>query len=370
MRVAIETSTAKITNAGISRYTRGLMSGFDQLEKHRLSYREVSYRPKFGRGNKILRAVDTLCREIVWLQYGLGRECRKHSVDLLHVTNPMMPIKPECPTVVTVHDLHPLQHPENSTSWARFSFKHYLELSLVRADAIIAVSSYSGDELRRRYPDVDPAKIHVVLEGVEDKFCRLAASDISAVRDKYGLSHPFVFSLFNWAENKNIERLMEAFSLASKGSGFHLVMAGGMNGREKDAELLASRFGISDRVFFLGYVPDDDLPALYNAADIFCFPSLYEGFGLPPLEAMACGTPVVASNVTSMPEVLGDGAVLVAPFDSKEIAGGLRKLMYDKDLSSKCVDAGEKRAAELTWKQCAQKTLEVYEKTLVLNASA
>jgi glycosyltransferase involved in cell wall biosynthesis len=171
-----------------------------------------------------------------------------------------------------------------------------------------------------------------------------------------------VLSVGSLEPGKNRERLLQAFArLRARGLAHTLVVAGQRAWRYEGEQPLAQRLGLADSVRFLGHVPQADLPALYSAADLFAFPSLYEGFGLPALEAMACGTPVVASNVSAVPEVVGDAALQVSPLDVGALADAMERLLRDERLRADLRERGLKRAAEFSWEKAARRTAEVYE---------
>jgi glycosyltransferase involved in cell wall biosynthesis len=183
------------------------------------------------------------------------------------------------------------------------------------------------------------------------------------VRRKYGIPDgPFVLALGNLQPRKNIQRLVEAFAIARRAPDFalSLVIAGKAQWRESQVHAAVAQAGLEDSVVFPGYVDEADLPALYSAAALFAYPSLYEGFGLPPLEAMACGTPVVCSHVASLPEVVGDAAVTVAPTDTEALAQALLDVLTQPGLHASLRARGLRRAAQFSWDRCAAETLAVY----------
>jgi len=181
------------------------------------------------------------------------------------------------------------------------------------------------------------------------------------VRRRYGLEGPFLLSVGSLEPGKNRERLLQAFArLQARGLKHTLVVAGQRAWRYEGEAPLARRLGLADSVRFLGHVPQADLPALYSAADLFVFPSLYEGFGLPALEAMACGTPVVASNVSALPEVVGDAALQVSPLDVEALADAIERLLRDDRLRADLRERGLERARQFSWEKAARRTAEVY----------
>jgi len=212
---------------------------------------------------------------------------------------------------------------------------------------------------------VPPEKIAVVYGGIEARFSPAAdpAGD-AMVRQKYGLEQPYMFTLGTLEPRKNYVRLMRAYHRLSQEAGSvpPLIVAGGKGWLYEDIFAEVERLGLGERVRFLGYVQDTDLPALYRGAELFVFPSLYEGFGFPPLEAMACGCPVVCSNSSSLPEVVGDAAILVDPTDEEQIARALYAGLTEATLRERLIERGLARAALFTWPAAARRLVAEYER--------
>jgi glycosyltransferase involved in cell wall biosynthesis len=210
-----------------------------------------------------------------------------------------------------------------------------------------------------------PERLFVIPEAAGPAFHPQDAVAIEVVRRRYGLEGPFLLSVGSLEPGKNRERLLQAFArLQARGLKHALVVAGQRAWRYEGEAPLARRLGLADSVRFLGHVPQADLPALYSAADLFVFPSLYEGFGLPALEALACGTPVVASNVSALPEVVGDAALQVSPLDVEALADAMERLLRDDRLRSDLRERGLERAAQFSWEKAARQTAEVYHRVV------
>jgi glycosyltransferase involved in cell wall biosynthesis len=205
--------------------------------------------------------------------------------------------------------------------------------------------------------------------GVDPRFHPLPAEALSAFRRRKGLPARFILFLGTIEPRKNVALLIDAFAQLiatdpAVGSDLHLVVAGAKGWYADDVFARAEASGIADRVHFPGYVPEEEKALWYGAASCFCYPSLYEGFGLPPLEAMACGVPVVTSNVSSLPEVVGDGGLTVPPDDSAALSAALRRVMADAALREELCQRGQARAAQFTWTQAARQTVDVYRRAL------
>jgi len=269
------------------------------------------------------------------------------------------------PVVVTIHDLIPLKFPEFTprAKKTRFNsvFRWVLRRSVRRAARVIAVSRHTRDDLIGLL-GLEEAKIRVVYNGVDRFYRKLEAGRAQAeLAEKFQLSAPYILFVGRFDPYKNVTGLIRAFAdfIGSTDGSPQLVIAGSPDPRYPEAGKLARTLGISGRVRFLEKVDEEELLYLYNGALVLVLPSLYEWFGLPPLEAMACGTPVICSNRGSLPEVAGDAALLVEP-GVEEIAAGLRKIWKDEALRSELSRRGLKRAASFSWEKTAAETLNVY----------
>jgi glycosyltransferase involved in cell wall biosynthesis len=264
------------------------------------------------------------------------------------------------PTVLTVHDLIFERFPQHHTWTNRFFLKVGMPLFVRAADAIIAVSRHTRRDLIELY-NVPAAKIHVIYEGIDERFAPVNPPDIAAVRGKYGVERPYLLMVGTLEPRKNHAAALRALArLKADGFPHCLVIAGGRGWLFDPIRTLVGELGLSADVIFTGRVLDDDLPALYSGADCFLMPSLYEGFGFPVLEAMACGTPVVCSDRSSLPEVAGDAALLIDPEDEERLASAVGHLLADDHLRSQLRQRGEKQAAGFRWVECAVQTVQVY----------
>ena len=260
--------------------------------------------------------------------------------------------------MLTFHDLIPLRYPGYVTPRARLLFRVTTALALRTAQTIIAVSEAARRDLLAAF-GVAPAKVITVYEAADPRFRPQPAAEQARVRALYGLPDRFFLYVGINKPHKNLESLIAAYA-ALTGSKPALVIAGPWDERYPEPRALAARLGLETAVRFLGPVGEADLPGLYAAATAFVFPSRYEGFGLPVLEAMACGTPVACSNVSSLPEVAGDAALFFAPDDTPALTGVLRRLSDDSALCADLRARGLAQAARFSWPLTAQRTLEVY----------
>lgn len=315
---------------------------------------------------------------------GLPWTSLREHLDLLHVTYNAPPLSP-CPTVVTIHDIAFERYPQFFSPRDRLILKTLVPLSARRAARVITVSQHAKAEIVARY-GLSPDKVAVTYEAAGPQFQPVTdPAALEAVRRKYALGDgPFVLALGNLQPRKNIGRLVAAFAKVvngqrstvnrepspktDHGSQFtvhsSLVIAGKAQWRESEIYRSVAEAGLQDCVVFPGYVDDADLPALYSAATLFVYPSLYEGFGLPPLEAMACGTPVLCSNAASLPEVVGDAALSFDPQDTEALAQALADGLVNAGLRVELRERGLCRAAQFSWTRCAVETLAVYREAL------
>jgi len=289
-----------------------------------------------------------------------GRALRRDRAELFHGQYLAPPLLP-CPCVLTVHDILHESHPQFYPGGLRRLMSLLYPASARSAAAVITGSEFSRREIAARY-HVPDERIHVTPYAADASFAPVPPERARQAAAKYGVHGPYILFVGRIEPRKNIPGLVEAFSLlAADGAMRHtLVVAGMMDELFKDFHArTTARFG--SRVRFTGKVEPEDLPALYAGADLFAYPSFAEGFGLPPLEAMACGAPVVASNTTSIPEVTGDAALLVDPADTAGLARAMRRLLDDRELNRALRAAGLARSREFSWERTARQTLRVYE---------
>jgi glycosyltransferase involved in cell wall biosynthesis len=225
-----------------------------------------------------------------------------------------------------------------------------------KASAIITMTHLGSKDIVR-YMGADPDKMHVIYEAYNENCRVLKKEETDEVRAKYSLPDRFILFVGGLTPLKNFGNLLRAYKRVENKIPHHLVVVGWKRWKfSKDLELL-EELGISDRVLFKGFASDEEIPAFYNLADLFAFPSIYEGFGIPALEAMACGCPVIASKTGCSPEVVGDAACLVDPYDPNMISGSIQKILEDDALRQRLIDKGIERANQFNWRKTAMQTL-------------
>jgi glycosyltransferase involved in cell wall biosynthesis len=240
-----------------------------------------------------------------------------------------------------------------------------MRVSARKASKIIAISENTKKDIID-YFRIDEEKIRVIYLGVDRQFSPQPDTNEVGVLSKYNLPRGYILSVGTLEPRKNILRLINAYKMvASTGEPVpKLVIVGGQGWRNEDLGKLVRESGLADRVVLVGYVPDEDLPTLYRNAAVFVYPSLYEGFGLPPLEAMACGTPVITSNISSIPEVVGDAAILIDPYNTTEIAQAIASVLNNKELRDRLKMNGLVRSNLFSWDKTARETLKLYQEVI------
>ena len=279
--------------------------------------------------------------------------------DLLHVTYIAPPLTP-CPTVVTVHDLSYLVFDDVVSPRTRSILRTLVPRSVARASRVIAISEWTKRDLIRHY-DVAPEKIAVTHLAPDPVFTPIEDAAREALPE--GVVEPFVLAVGNLEPRKNLARLVEAFAGLVRDHGFagRLVLVGKPAADTAAITAAVDRWGLQSRVVFTGYVTQAMLRLLYNRAIVFAYPSLYEGFGLPAVEAMACNCPVVASNASALPEILGDAALLVEPHSTSELVRAMAAVIDDPELARSLKAKGRRQAALYSWDKTATQTRAVYE---------
>ncbi len=293
----------------------------------------------------------------LWTHLRLSTELALHPVDALFVPAHVVPPVHPAATVVTIHDLGYLHEPGAHTALSRRYLHWSTRWSARAARKIIAISEATKQDLVRFYK-VPGEKVTVVYHGVDERFRPAGGDDVARVKRDLAITGPFVLYVGTIQPRKNLVRLIQAFDvLASDNPDLNLVMAGKMGWKTDEITQAAALATHSDRIRVPGHVSDEDLPALYSAAAVFALPSLYEGFGMPVIEAMACGTPVLVSDRGSLPEVAGNAAVVIDPTDVGSIVDGLRSLL-DEATRPERIGLGRRNAAMFTWARAGASTLE------------
>jgi len=382
LRIGIDYTSAVHQKAGIGRYTRGLVNALAKLESgHEYVLiitgggdqgPEAPVRDLASRlpSNFQIKGVPFSDRfwAVVWhrVRLPLPLDLFTGSVQLFHSPDYVLPPLRSGKKVVTIHDLSFLRYPEGAEPSLRRYLERAVPNAVERADLVLADSQNTKGDIVELL-GAPPEKVEVLFPGVDERFRPLEDEQLlERTRTLYDLSFPFILFVGTLEPRKNLARLLDAYAtLRRLGEISHrLVIAGGTGWLYEGIFRRAEELSLGSDVIFLGYVGDENLPALHNLADLFVFPSVYEGFGLPPLEAMACGTPVIASDSSSLPEVVGEAGLLVPSDDHEALAEAMRRVLSDPALREDLVSRGLRQASRFTWGRAGQQLLSTYERLL------
>lgn len=362
--------------SGVQYYIKNLLDEYGRMSSSELEFSALltSHYQKNIINNKNLR-VETLnlenknrIKRILFEHFRLSKLFIK-KYDLLHAPGYILPYNWKKASVLTVHDLIALDYPQYCQNETVTYFKILLADSIKKATKIIAVSNKVKADILHRF-DIKEEKIHVIYHGISERFKRLSANNkiTDSIREKYNLPKKYILFVGNIEPKKNLVNLINAFyKLKNKNEIEHkLVIVGKKGWKDKFVYKSVSKLKIDRELKFIGYIPEEDLPAIYSMADLFVFPSLYEGFGIPPLEAMSCEVPVLISNRGALPEITGGSCMQVDPYNIEEIANQIYKLLTDKKMSERLVEEGKEWVKRFSWKTTALETLKVYKEAIYI----
>jgi len=370
MRIGIDAHAIGSRTAGNETYIKNLLLALAEIdsENHYILFftnREAA-EPWAGRFKNFSVHLLKPHSRYLRIPLSLPLAALRTGIDLLHVQYTAPPV---CfkPVVTTIHDISFEHLPQFYTAGGRFLFKLAIGYTARRAARVITGSEYSRNDIITTY-GISPERVVVTPEGVSSQFTPVRESDrINAVRKKYGIEREYLLSVGSLQPRKNLVRLIQAYvSLRSSDDEFshQLVIVGKKGWLYKDIFRAARSSQYVNDIIFTDYVAEEDLPALYSGAAIFIYPSIFEGFGLPVLEAMACGVPVITSNSSSLPEVVGEAALTVDPYDEEAIRQAIQRVVVDEKLRMKLSRRGLVQAQRFSWRKTAELTLSVYEEVV------
>ena len=376
MRIGIDVRTLSGRYTGDRTYWRGLLGGLAAID-HENEYFLYSRLPPEGDPPKLganfhWREVSTPRQDALWMLTAFPRALKTDKIDLAHTQYNIPLLGAPCPVVTTVHDVSFRVHPELFLPKDRWILNTLVPRSMQKATRVIAVSESTRRDILRFYKQISKEHVTVVLEAADSRFvpppggqetARAAANKQLDLEDR-----PYLLTVGVLQPRKNLALLLDAFALLKLGPNpppHRLVIAGKRGWMDDtDAQIAELPEEVAREIALAGYVADDDLPTLYGGADALCYPSKYEGFGLPPLEAMACGCPVLCSRSSSLPEVVGDAGILLPADDSNAWANALAKLLSTPAILTRWRLRGPERAALFSWEKAARETLDIYEECL------
>ncbi len=363
MLVAIDASRTTVARrTGTEAYSLHIIRGLIEVgggHRFRLYFRDNPPDGLLAPSNNV--EIKVIHRKRLWTHTGLRQAVLRDRPDVLFVPAHVIPWPGVggVPSVVTTHDLGYLHYPDRHPFLHRLYLDWSTRHSATTACRVIAVSQATAHDLMT-LASVPQEKIRVVYSGVNGLHPVKDTGRVDALRERLGIPGPYLLHVGSIQPRKNLVRLVEAFAeVQNVIEGLSLVLAGQWSWGYRHLSDRVEALSLSERVVMPGYVADEDLPALYSGAAVYAFPSLYEGFGFPVLEAMACGTPVVCANTSSLPELVGNAALTVAPTDGTGLAEALRRVLTDPALRKELVTLGFKRVKLFTWAACARATLDV-----------
>ncbi len=371
-RVKIAIDARKWRDFGIGTYVRNLVRHLAKLDRDTsyLLFCNPEDEPTLrDLAANFLPVVDRSARYGIREHFTIPLKLRRLGAQLLHSPHYVRPLLCTIPSVVTIHDCIHLLFPQYLPNRMAFRYARFVMGSAVRRSALVyTVSQASRADILRFYPWSDPDRVCVVPNAIDAELLEDPGQDErERVRERYQIRGRFVLFAGNVKPHKNLGRLIRAFARVRAQPAhedLRLVLLGDDVSRYGSLRRAVEESGVRQDVRFFGFVPHRTLAALYRMASVFAFPSLYEGFGLPPLEAMACGTPVVTSRMSSLPEVVGDGALLVDPYSEEEIAQGISRVLNDEELRSGLIERGRRRAALFSWERSVRAIHAGYMKAL------
>ncbi|MHB9032540.1 MAG: glycosyltransferase family 4 protein [Anaerolineae bacterium] len=355
-------------SAGVSHYVAGLLDSLPQADPDTDYYAFVAEPESHLDGWRVVHPVfmkDNPWRRIAWEQLFQTSALRRLKIDLLHAPVYVGPLRASCPVVVTIHDLSHFIYPELFKPAQRAYLQVMTRYTAQRAAAVICDSENTRRDVLRIL-HIPEQRVHTVLIAAGSEMQPLPPAVITRFRQERQLPERFILSVSTLEPRKNILKLIDAYALIVKSNAATpaLYIGGGKGWYYQAIESRVEKLGLSNRIHFAGFIPQAELPLWYNAAEIFIYPSIYEGFGLPPLEAMACGTPVITSNRSSLPEVMGDGGVMVDSTVSENLAAEMQNLLENPDRRANQVSRGLQRAKLFTWANTARQTAAIYHAVL------
>lgn len=357
MKIAIDVQTTLGQPTGFGFYVSNLVENLNKID---------------GENEYILSKPDSETdfstpQRFIWDQFTFPKTAKQHSADLIHQPCFSAPLMFKGPVVVTIHDIISILFPQNIPFASRMFYSKWMPFSYAKAKKIISISQSTKRDIVRVLK-ISPEKITVIHNGFDAKLQKkLSAQKIDEVRGKYGLPQDYLLHIGTLEPRKNLDFLIDVFFEAikdAKNRNLSLVITGKKGWYYEGLFEKVAELKLQEKVIFTGYIDESDKGALYQGAKIFTFPSLYEGFGLPPLEAMASGTPVISSNTSSMPEVIGEAGILISPKQKSAWVEAIGRVNSDEKLLNEMKKKNEEQVRKFDWAVTAKQTIDVYEQAM------
>ncbi|MDF2505631.1 glycosyltransferase family 1 protein [Clostridium sp.] len=351
---------------GIGTYTENVLKNLisvDSLNKYVLYWSGENYE-KFKTNNTTIRMASKRYHRF-FQEYFFPRDIKKDNIDIYHISQNGIGLSQNlnCLKIVTIHDLIPYIMPETVGNGYLLKFLRDMPRIIDESNAIITVSEYSKKDILRFFP-INPDKIFVTPLAADSMYKPLDKDQCKKyLSNKYNIKSPYILYLGGFSSRKNVSGLIKAYEKVSNEikEDIKLVICGSKKDDVENLMKIKLHSKVEENIIFTGFIPNEDLPIFYNSCEVFVYPSLYEGFGLPPLEAMNCGAPVITSNTTSIPEVVADSAILIDPINTDMLADELYKVLTNEVIRKNLSNKGLKRSLEFSWLKTAKNTLKVYE---------
>lgn len=366
MKIGIDARAVSHRYTGVANHILNVLTilGEIDLENEYFLYsnRDFSMPVESDRWHKCVGQGMTTCNGTLWVTVSLHRILERDNIDVLWCPMQVTPLRKTCRTVITIYDFVWHFFPETMSGSNLLISRLLIPRSIRRADRIACISKATANDLATLF-SADAFKAEVVPLAADNYRPLEKETGTAYVAQKYGLQNKYILNIGTIEPRKNVTKLLKAFRLlrSHHTTDYCLLIAGGSGWRNSSVYSTYRECGFTDdEVKFLGYVPDEDMPYLYAGAELFVFPSLYEGFGLPPLEAMACGCPVITSNVSSLPEVVGDAGLMVAPKDTEELAEAMTRVLNDEGLRRQMSLRGLEQSRQFSWEKAACQMLDIF----------
>ncbi|CAB1254128.1 glycosyltransferase family 4 protein [Clostridium sp. MT-14] len=372
MKIGIDGRAAKwYRGTGIGTYTYQLISCLNNIDNinNYLLFMPKSFRNDIClKKNFALNTIPPQNKTSFWEEINIPNKIKHNKIELYHVpqNGVGLPVDKNCKFAITLHDVIPYKMPETVSDRYLKIFSDYIPEIIPKCDGIITVSNFSKNDIMKAF-NFPENKIYVTHLASEDIYKPLDKNISKYIAKRYySIDEDYILYVGGFSPRKNILGLIESFNkfISLYKKPIKLVIAGTKGKSYSTYRKRTEILNISDKVIFPGFISMDHLPYIYNAAKLFVYPSFYEGFGLPPIEAMACGIPVITSNTTSLPEVVGDGALLVNPKDQDDLCQAMLNILSDDNLKKKLTSLGIQRASQLNWKKTASDTITIYNKII------